>query len=226
MRQGAKEDDDNDGYKRDGGNGRRDDNASHSGESDSSAGIVGRNEITTSEGEGLGENRIKGPTSKIGDSSNPPQPLSPQPPTPDEGDLPLDEKLVTFTTIDVTSSERTIGEFHIITKNSISKIELRTAELRADWAELGQARLGWLLSQAADTTAEKALLKRIKTWCDETVKDEAAHCCVSAQAWTRLQDMTGANLLIGAQPITAGTAFLTAWTNTTDRTLEETASHR
>ena len=143
----------------------------------------------------------------------PPPPPSP-PPLPEEEDVPLDARLITFVTEDVTESSVRIGPFRITTKASVSRIDKDSEEGSEHWVTMGQARLAFLLSTASDATA---LLRRIKQWGLQTDADEAEGCCLSAQAWTKLQSLTEANLLIGAQPITAGSAFLSAWTNTRDR---------
>ena len=128
--------------------------------------------------------------------------------------MPLDGQLITFITEDATESSVRMEPFVMTTKASVTRIDIDADVSSEHWVTMGQARLAFLLSTATDTTA---LLRRLKPWGLKTEEDEAGGCCLSGQAWTKLQSLTEANLLVGTQPLTAGSAFLSAWTNTRDR---------
>ena len=157
--------------------------------------------------------RVGGDDRAGGIRSSVPPPRAP-PAALQEEDVPLDAALVQCIERDVTESCVTIGQFRLTTKESVTRVDRVSAESSEHWVTAGQARLGFLLAQNAD---KEATLERAKEWRQRTELDEKGGCCLSAQAWTILQAATEATLLIGAQALTAGSAFSSAWSDTVHR---------
>ncbi len=124
----------------------------------------------------------------------------------------LNSRLISIVLKDVT--ERSVKEdsYTLIKAKSLTRVNFTedTGQLH-HCCTVSQGRLGFLREQNSDC------LHRLKEWVMQTERAETGNACLSAQAGHRLQEASGANLLIGDSPLTASIAFASSWSNTLDR---------
>ena len=129
-------------------------------------------------------------------------------------DVPLNSHLVKFVLDDTTENTEQIGQFLVTTAKSTCRVDEMTTAGLTHCYTVAQSRLGFLRAMSSD---QEQTLERAKQWLKMTELAESTHCCVSAQMWSHLQSVTGANTLIGTSPFTAGTTFASAWADPVKR---------
>ena len=124
----------------------------------------------------------------------------------------LNNRLISIVLDDVTERTEKHEDFTLVTAKSLTRVDWMDATGQArHCCTVSQGRLGFLREQNSDC------LHRLKEWVTQTERAEADRGCLSAQAGHRLQEASGANLLIGDSPLTASIAFASSWSNTLDR---------
>lgn len=124
----------------------------------------------------------------------------------------LNSKLISIVLDDVTARTEKHGNYTLVTAKSLTRVDCMEEKGQAHHCcTVSQGRLGFLREQNSDC------LHRLREWVVQTERAETGKACLSAQAGHRLQEASGANLLIGDSPLTASIAFASSWSNTLDR---------